>query len=342
MKKLRVFRVIDRESKFHRILSVAQISLLGCLIFVGTRNVVCQETEPAGKNAALLNENTSNKTNEFAFKPGNFYLENNRLTKGGESFTSPRFPRNYKEWLKQFPNGEYRPTREKEPQKEISDEEISDEDADPQTESKGKFHWKAALIQSGIFLGIQHAARFTQAKTRRQLPGPFFADWGKSVKALRGWEDGDSIFINYIAHPLQGGLTGRIYVNNSDSAKQQEFGKSKLYWQSRLKALAWSAVWSAQFELGPISEATIGNVGIIDKKTYSQMAYVDLVMTPVAGTALLIGEDAIDKYVLKNWIERKSGKVNMRVKLLRCLLTPTTAFANLLRGKLPWKRDDRK
>jgi hypothetical protein len=334
MKKLRALRVIDRESKFHRILSIAQISLLGCLIFVGTRNVVCQETEPAGKNAGLLAE-ASNKTNEFVLKPGNFYRDNNLRT--GDSFPAPRFPRNTSGWLKPFPDGGFRPAREPEPQKEISDD-----DADPQTESKGKFHWKAALIQSGIFLGIQHAARFTQGKTRRQLPGPFFADWGRSVKSLRGWKDGDTGFINYIAHPLQGGLTGRIYVNNSDSAKQQEFGKSKLYWQSRLKALAWSAVWSAQFELGPISEATIGNVGIIDRKTYSEMAYVDLVMTPVAGTALMIGEDAIDKYVLKNWIERKSGKVNMRVKLLRCLLTPTTAFANLLRGKPPWKRDDRK
>jgi hypothetical protein len=105
--------------------------------------------------------------------------------------------------------------------------------------------------------------------------------------------------------------------------------------------MAWSAVWSTQFEFGPLSEASLGNVGLNPKPGYSQMAYVDLVVTPVAGTGVVIGEDAIDKYILKNWLERKSGKRTVKIKLLRSLLTPTTSFSNLLRGKAPWKRDDR-
>jgi hypothetical protein len=219
---------------------------------------------------------------------------------------------------------------------------FDDDDPDAsQTESRDKFHWKPALIQSGIFLGIQHAARLSQKKTRRELDGPFFADWGASVKNLRGWKDGDNFFINYIAHPLQGGLTGRIFVNNSDRAKRQEFGKSKQYWESRFKAMAWSAVWSTQFEIGLFSEANIGNVGQHLKKGYSEMSYGDLVVTPVVGTGVVVGEDAIDKYILKNWLERKAGKLNTRIKILRSLLTPTTSVSNLLRGKAPWKRDDR-
>jgi hypothetical protein len=138
---------------------------------------------------------------------------------------------------------------------------------------------------------------------------------------------------------LQGGLTGRIFVNNSDRSKKQEFGKSKKYWESRLKAMAWSAVWSTQFELGPVSEANIGNVGLVPRGKYSSMAYVDLVVTPVVGTGLLIGEDAIDKYILKNRIEKKGNKT--KVKILRTILTPTTSIGNLLRGKVPWKRDTR-
>lgn len=126
-------------------------------------------------------------------------------------------------------------------------------------------------------------------------------------------------------------------MDNSDRAKKQEFGKSKDYWKSRFKAAAWSAVWSAQFELGPISEASIGNVG---KNGYSSMASVDLVITPIVGTGTLIGEDAIDKYILKNWLERKNGG-KTKIKILRSILTPTTSFANLLRGKVPWKRDYR-
>ena len=209
----------------------------------------------------------------------------------------------------------------------------------PRPATEDKFHWKPALKQSMAFLAFQHAFRMTEKKTRQELGGPFFADWGKSMKGLQGWRDSDNFGTNYIAHPLQGSLTGRIFVNNSDRAKKQEFGKSKEYWVSRFKAFAWSTFWSTQFELGPISEASIGNVGIRKKRGYSTMGYVDLVMTPVGGTALLVGEDAIDKYVLKNWLERKSGK--LKIRILRSFLTPTRSAANLLRGKVPWRRDDR-
>ena len=205
----------------------------------------------------------------------------------------------------------------------------------------GKFHWKPALIQSGIFLGIQHGYRLTQERTRQELGGPFFKDWGKSVRGLRGWNDPDNFFINYIAHPLQGGLTGRIFVANSDRARRQEFGKSQEYWKSRLKAMAWSAAWSTQFELGPISEASFGNVGIREKRGRSTMAYVDLVVTPTIGTGVVVGEDAIDKYILKNWVERNAHRTTLKIRILRSVLTPTTSIQNLLRGKVPWKRDGR-
>jgi len=212
----------------------------------------------------------------------------------------------------------------------------------PQNTSDEKFHWKPALVQSGIFIAIQHGFRITQEKTSSRLGGPFFKDWGNSVKNIRGWKDGDGIFTNYVAHPLQGSLTGRIFVNNSDNAKKQKFGRSKDYWISRLKAFAWSTAWSVQFEIGPVSEASIGNVGSFKKEKYWTGAYVDLVITPTVGTGVLIGEDAIDKYVLTNWLERKTGgKATTKIKLLRSLLTPTTTFANILRWRVPWKRDDR-
>lgn len=235
-------------------------------------------------------------------------------------------------------SGEKQPDFAK-PDFQISTEHFQiEKNSSPNT--RERFHWKPALAQSGIFLGIQHSFRMTQDKTTRELKGKFIKDWGRSVRNLRGWGDGDSIFTNYVAHPLQGAATGRIFVNNSDFAKKQEFGKSKAYWESRFKAMGWSAVWSAQFELGPISEASIGNVGLNKVRGHSTMAYVDLVVTPVVGTGVLIGEDAIDKYVLKNWLERKVGD-KTTLKLLRSVLTPTTSFTNLLRGKAPWKRDSR-
>jgi hypothetical protein len=217
-----------------------------------------------------------------------------------------------------------------------------DSDNKNSIQTKEKFHWKAALIQSMIVLTIQHSFRMTEPKTTSQLKGRFFADWKKSVGNLRGWDDGNKFFTNYFAHPFQGAVTGRIFINNSDRAKKQEIGKSKTYWESRLKALAWSAVWSAQFELGPISEASLGNVGLKNNSGRSSLSWVDLVVTPVLGTGLVIGEDAIDKYILKNWLEKNSRyKLTTKIKILRTFLTPTTSFSNLLRGKPPWKRDNR-
>lgn len=223
--------------------------------------------------------------------------------------------------------------------KSENDKELEKKD-DHKIKSEEKFHWKPALAQSGIFLGIQHAFRMTQPKTRRELDGPFFRDWGRSVRSLRGWRDGNKFFTNYIAHPLQGGVTGWIFINNSDRAKKQEFGKSKKYWETRLKAMAWSAVWSTQFELGPISEATLGNVGTFDPTGRNKMAWVDLIVTPVVGTGMVIGEDALDKYVLKNWLEKNTGSRTM-IKTFRIIFTPTRSFANILSGKAPWHRNDR-
>ncbi len=209
-----------------------------------------------------------------------------------------------------------------------------------QNGTRDKFHWIPAIRESLYLLGIQHAFRTVEKKTRREFAGPFFRDWANSVKNLGGWGDGDSFKTNYIAHPMQGAVTGRIFLNNSDLGKRQEFGRSKKYWESRFKAMAWSAVWSAQFELGPISEASIGNVGLYDRSGSNRMGWVDLVVTPTTGTGTIIGEDILDKYLLKNWLEKKLES-RSRMKIYRTFLTPFQSFTNVLRGKKPWHRDNR-
>lgn len=225
-------------------------------------------------------------------------------------------------------------------EKNSKDAEIGETETPTQTPTAEKFHWKGAIGQSLIFLGIQHSSRLFQEKTTREFKGPFFRDWGTSMKGLKGWEDGDNFFTNYIAHPLQGSVTGRIFVNNSDNAKKQEISFKKAYWESRFKALAWSAVWSTQFELGLLGEAAIGNVGKTRKNGKSTMGYVDIVVTPTAGTAILIAEDFVDRYLLKNFIEPRIQTKMIR-RILRFLFTPTTGFANMLRWRVPWYRDTR-
>lgn len=43
------------------------------------------------------------------------------------------------------------------------------------------FEWKPALLQSSLYLAFQHSSRMVQAKTRRELGGPFFSDYFDSV-----------------------------------------------------------------------------------------------------------------------------------------------------------------
>ena len=195
-----------------------------------------------------------------------------------------------------------------------------------------KFDWRSAVSQSLIFLGVQHGYALTQPKTRRALKGKFFKDYIDSVKALQGWDDGGRFFTNYIAHPMQGAFTGFIYVQNDPKARKQQFGADGDYWRSRLKAMAWTAAWSTQFEIGPISQASIGNVGLSGKQTWE-----DIVVTPTLGTAMLVAEDAADRFIVKA-IERRTSNFYIRI-FSRMLLSPTRNFSNMLRFKAPWYRD---
>lgn len=198
-----------------------------------------------------------------------------------------------------------------------------------------KFKWASASRQSLLFLGFQHSFRFTKFKTRVDLKGPVFRDYIKSIKTVKGWDDGDSFLTNYIGHPAMGAVGGYIYIQNDPKASKLEFSRSRKYWNSRLKAMAWSAAYSTQFEIGLLSEASIGNVGMGDGRN----GYVDLVITPTMGTAGIVLEDLADSYLIRQ-IEKRTQNPGI-IRFVRILLNPTRSFANLLRFKTPWHRDNR-
>lgn len=200
------------------------------------------------------------------------------------------------------------------------------------------FHWRAAIEQSLIFLAVQHTFRMTEEKTRRELGGPFFKDWFDAVKSTHGWDDGGRQFTNYVAHPMQGAFNGYIQIQNDPKGIGREFNDSKAYWKSRLKAMGWAAIWSTQFELGPLSQASIGNVGA-GKYEAKKMAYVDLVITPTMGFTWIVAEDAVDHYVIE-WIERRTQNRFVR-NAARMFMNPVRSCANVIRFKPMWHRDTR-
>jgi hypothetical protein len=99
--------------------------------------------------------------------------------------------------------------------------------------------------------------------------------------------------------------------------------------------MAWSAGYSLQFEVGPLSEAAIGNVGMRPETT----GWVDHVVTPVGAFGFMVAEDAMDRYVVE-WAERRIKNAFVRV-VIRLAANPSRALSNTASGKLPWHRPDR-
>jgi hypothetical protein len=193
-----------------------------------------------------------------------------------------------------------------------------------------------------LFMAIEHGFRLgTQADTRESLKGPFFRDYFRSVRGLRGWGDGDPFLTNYIGHGMMGAVTGYMWLNNDPASREAGLKFSREYFKHRLRALTFSAVYSTQFELGPLSEASLGNVGIKPgKKSPHPMSYTDIVVTPTVGTLWLLGEDALERFVVRP-VEGRTANRFVRV-MVRSWLNPSRSFANLLRGKWFWYRDDRR
>lgn len=94
-------------------------------------------------------------------------------------------------------------------------------------------------------------------------------------------------------------------------------------------------MYSLQFEIGPLSEASIGNVGMRPETT----GWVDHVVTPMGAFGLILGEDALDRFVVK-WIEARTSNRAWRM-LLRLTLNPGPSLSNAASGRVPWHRDGR-
>jgi hypothetical protein len=196
--------------------------------------------------------------------------------------------------------------------------------------------WGGLMVDSTRFLLFQQAFRLaTESDTRAGLSGPFFRDYKDALLSIHGWNDGDPFFVNYIDHPMEGSAAGFLEIAHDPRYRQVEFGNNAAYWNSRLRATAFSAAFSLQFEIGPLSEASVGNIQKVPVKT----GVVDWVITPVVGLGWMMGEDALDKYVVKRWESRTNSHIT-RI-LLRGVLNPSRSFANMMQGKVPWHRDSR-
>ncbi len=225
----------------------------------------------------------------------------------------------------------------------------------PAKRPRETFHWRPALTQSVNFLLFEHAFRLVDDPYLRYLMfhKPFWRDWLSSANQfdMSRWGDGDDFLVNYIGHPMQGGVTGDIYLQNDPRSRGLKIGRSSEYWKSRWRAMVWSAIYSMYFEIGPVlSETAIGNEGgytytpgcghrVCDRPGYkpptNNTGWVDFIITPTVGTGLIVLEDAIETKIV-NRIVKDDQRFGYRV--LRSALNPTQSMANMMAGRYPWFR----
>jgi hypothetical protein len=185
-------------------------------------------------------------------------------------------------------------------------------------------------------LVVEHGVRVAfQPKTRDQLEGPFWRDYRRSVRLPRHWEDSDNWPVNYLGHPIHGAAAGFLWTIHDPAANAVPIGLDGAYWGTRWRPLVWSAIYSVQFEVGPFSEASVGNVGL----RAETIGWVDYAVTPVGGFGLMVAEDALDRFFLA-WFERHVRNRPARA-ILRTIFNPSRAMANVAANRLPWHRDAR-
>ncbi len=227
----------------------------------------------------------------------------------------------------------------------------------PAKTAAGHYHWTGLMVQSFEFNALEDMFRLSTDNVLRTLTvdKPYWHDYIASLQQfnMRRWNDGDDFLVNYVGHPMQGGVAAYIEIQNSPTQSRLQWNEPG-YWSSRAKAFLWSTIYSTNSEIGPTGEAGIGNEGgytYDDKcilhcsaayppsgRSTNNTGWVDFIITPTVGMMWVFAEDSLDKEVSERLIAHY-GTQALGPKIVRGALNPTRTFANMLRGRNPWYRD---
>jgi hypothetical protein len=197
-------------------------------------------------------------------------------------------------------------------------------------------NWTHLMVSSANFLVLEHSFRYgTEDATRYWVKNFSASGYADSVGSLHGWGDGDPFFVNYVGHPMQGAVSVFMLQPDDRAYRTVVFGRNRRYWKARLRGMAYAYVYSVQFEIGPVSEASLGNI----QSRWPQFGFVDHVVTPTVGTGWAITEDAFDRMLIRR-MEMHMTNPWIRM-LVRGGLNPSRSLANVMSGKVPWYRYDR-
>lgn len=210
-----------------------------------------------------------------------------------------------------------------------------------------RVHWRQLLISSAVFITWQNTANAYSSYWYRHetMTGVWLQRYFASVTGYKYtvWSDGNPFLDDYVGHPFMGAITNALWIQNDPKGMTLTFSNTWPYWRSRLRALAFSAVYSTEWKLGPIGESGVGHMGDHleddDGHIRNETGFVSLVTTPVGGTLWTIAEDILDERVITHLEERSR---NPFLLTAYSFLNPARATGNLLRFRPLWYRDYRK
>jgi len=174
---------------------------------------------------------------------------------------------------------------------------------------------------------------------------PYWATYIKCVHQFRyrQWRDDDDFMVDYVGHGMQGAVVASSFEQNDPKGRGLLFIDNGNYWRSRLKAMAWIAVYEIQWKIGPASEASIGNSGLntyftprVKGRSTNETGFQDFVDTPIVGFWWNVAEDAMDRFVMPHIWSRTHNKLILSAAFV---LTPCKGAANILRYKPLYYRD---
>jgi hypothetical protein len=203
------------------------------------------------------------------------------------------------------------------------------------------------LISSALFNAFQNAGNLYTGYWYRYetTTGSWFQRWFNSDLGWRWdqWDDGNPFMDDYVGHPMMGGITNYLWIQNDPKGMTVELGNNRQYWRSRMRALIFTTLYSFQWKFGPFGEAGVGHNGdhstdVVNGKLQNDTGDVELVTTPVGGLLWTLAEDAMDKYLVRRLEEKPRAPITL---LFISFLTPAQGTANILRFRPPWYRDSR-
>ncbi len=131
--------------------------------------------------------------------------------------------------------------------------------------NRHRIHWKPMLGEEFFDIAVSHVDRIAHEPfTCAQLQGHVLEDWETIVENWEWshWSDGDRASTTYLGHSSQGNVAGWIYRNNDDDGGIEQDFHDSAYRRILRNSFLVETAYAWQWKFGPLSEATIGHVGL--------------------------------------------------------------------------------